>query len=145
MSSETEHFSVEGGGTPTADGRYVDVSAIGSVEFVPGLKFQPVLGEHTMVNFVSLDKHTEAPQHVHEEEQIVIVLDGEMEFNLDGDVRVMHQGDVAVVPPWVPHGARTYETECREIDVFNPPRKTLLAHAKAQLDPGEPPTGPERA
>jgi hypothetical protein len=33
----------------------------------------------------------------------------------------------------VPHGARTHDTTCREVDVFNPPRKTLLDIAAAQL------------
>jgi quercetin dioxygenase-like cupin family protein len=60
------------------------------------------------------------------------VLDGEFEFDLDGDVRTMKKGDVAVIPPWVPHGARTNDTRCDEVDVFNPPRKTLLEHAAAQ-------------
>jgi quercetin dioxygenase-like cupin family protein len=132
-----QHFSSVAGGTPTAPGRYVDVSAIPSVEFVPGLGFQPVLGERTMVNFVTFAPHTEAPTHVHEEEQIVIVLDGEFEFWIDGESRVMKPGDVAVVPPWVSHGARTHEATCREVDVFNPPRKTLLDIARAQLPGGE--------
>lgn len=125
------HFS-EAGGTPTAAGRYVDVDAIEPVEFVPGLEFRPVLGERTMTNFVHFEPNTEAPVHTHEEEQIVIVLDGEFEFELDGEVRTMRKGDVAVVPPWVPHGAKTKETRCDEVDVFNPPRKTLLEHARAQ-------------
>jgi len=137
MTSDQQHFSSVAGGTPTAPGRYVDVSAIPSVELVPGLGFQPVLGERTMVNFVSFAAHTEAPVHVHEEEQIVIVLDGEFEFEIDGDTRVMKQGDVAVVPPWVPHGARTHDTTCREVDVFNPPRRTLLDIARAQMADGD--------
>jgi quercetin dioxygenase-like cupin family protein len=136
VTSDSQHFSLEGAGSPEAPGRYVDVNEISSVEFVPGLRFQPVLGEHTMVNFVSFAEHTEAPRHVHAEEQIVIVLDGELEFDLDGQVRTMRAGDVAVVPPWVPHGAHTYDTPCREVDVFNPPRATLLEHAKAQLAEG---------
>ena len=74
--SSTSHFS-SAGGTPTAPGRYVDVDAITPVEFVPGLEFRPVLGERTMTNFVRFAPHTEAPVHVHEEEQIVLVLDGE--------------------------------------------------------------------
>lgn len=131
--SGTSHFSAEPGGEPTASGRFVDVDSIAPVEFIPGLGFQPVLGELTMVNFVTFEEHTEAPRHVHEEEQIVIVLEGEFEFDIDGDVRTMRPGDVAVVPPWVPHGAHTEGTRCREIDVFNPPRKTLLEHARAQL------------
>jgi quercetin dioxygenase-like cupin family protein len=136
MTSDQQHFSSVVGGTPVASGRYVDVTAVPSVEFVPGLGFQPVLGENTMVNFVSFAEHTEAPVHVHEEEQIVIVLDGEFEFELDGDTRTMKRGDVAVIPPWVPHGARTHDTTCREVDVFNPPRKTLLDIARAQLSGG---------
>ena len=75
---------------------------------------------------------TEAPRHVHEEEQIVIVVDGEFTFDLDGDVRVMRKGDVAVVPSWVPHGAWTTDSHCLEIDVFSPPRESLLKLAEAQ-------------
>jgi quercetin dioxygenase-like cupin family protein len=132
VTSDQQHFSVEGGGTPEAPGRYVDVDAIEPVEFVPGLGFRPVLGEHTMLNFVTFEENTEAPRHVHIEEQIVLVLDGEFEFEIDGDVRTMRAGDVAVVPPWVPHGAHTNNTTCREVDVFNPPRQTLLDHALKQ-------------
>ena len=125
----SSHFSNEAGGTPTAPGRFVDVSAVEPVEFLPGLQFQPVLGENVMTNFVRFAPHTEAPVHVHQEEQIVIVLEGEMEFELDGEVRTMRPGDVAVAPPWVPHGARTTDSGCYEVDVFNPPRRTLLEHA----------------
>lgn len=125
------HFS-DAGGTPIAAGRYVDVRAIEPVEFLPGLEFRPVLGEQTMINFVHFEPHTEAPVHQHEEEQIVIVLSGEFDFEIDGEVRLMRAGDVAVVPPWVAHGAKTLNSQCDEVDVFNPPRKTLLDHARAQ-------------
>ncbi len=135
MSGTDQHFSTVAGGVPAAPGRYVDVRAIESVEFVPGLAFRPVLGERTMINFVSFEPRTEAPMHVHEEEQIVLVLEGEFEFEIDGDVRTMRSGDVAVIPGWVPHGARTHETSCREVDVFNPPRRSLLEHAGRHTPP----------
>lgn len=138
----TSHFSTEAGGTPTTPGRFVDVGDIEPVEFVPGLEFRPVLGERTMINFVRFAPHTEAPVHVHEEEQIVIVLEGEFEFEIDGEIRTMHTGDVAVAPPWVPHGARTLESGCYEVDVFNPPRRTLLEHAAAQAAAGQAPQAP---
>ena len=131
-----DHFTTEAGGVPTAAGRFVDVGQVTPVEFVPGLEFRPVLGERTMVNFVTFEPHTEAPVHVHEEEQIVIVLDGEFEFEIDGESRTLRKGDVAVVPSWVPHGAHTTDSRCVEVDVFNPPRTTLLEHA-AKADEGE--------
>lgn len=130
----TEHFSTEAGGTPVGPGRYVRVDDVEPVEFVEGLEFRPVLAENTMVNFVSFAENTTAPMHVHAEEQITIVLDGEFEFTVDGDTRIMRAGDVAVIPSWVPHGARTTDTTCREIDVFNPPRKSLLDHARKETD-----------
>lgn len=129
------HFSTEAQGSPTAPGRYVTVGDLDPVEFVPGLVFRPVLAENTMANFVTFEPHTEAPLHVHSEEQITIVLDGEFEFTLDGETRTMRAGDVAVIPPWVPHGARTNDTTCYELDVFNPPRASLLDHARKQSDP----------
>jgi quercetin dioxygenase-like cupin family protein len=134
MNSVTQHFSTEGAGTPTGKGRFVDVTAIESVEMLPGLNFQPVLGEGAIVNVVSFEPHTEAPLHSHVEEQIVIVVTGEFDFTIDGVTRTMRAGDVAVIPPWVPHGARTGELPCRELDVFTPPRATLIEHAKSQVE-----------
>jgi quercetin dioxygenase-like cupin family protein len=86
-----------------------------------------------MANFVHFDPGAEAPRHVHEEEQIVIILEGEMTFDLDGDVRTMRKGDVAVIPAWVPHGAWTTDTTCLEVDVFCPPRQTLLDLAGVEV------------
>jgi quercetin dioxygenase-like cupin family protein len=130
------HFSLDAGAEPTAEGRFVDVPAIEAVEFVPGLTFQPVLGEKTLVNFVSFEPHTEAPMHVHAEEQVVLVTDGEFEFTIDGETRTMRAGDVAVIPSWVPHGARTGDKPCKEIDMFAPPRETLIDHARRQTRTG---------
>jgi quercetin dioxygenase-like cupin family protein len=127
------HFSNEPGGTPTAKGRFVNTKDIDPVEFVDGLEFRPVLTERSLVNFVHFDHNTEAPRHSHEEEQTVIVLEGEFEFDIDGDVRTLRPGDVAVVPAWVPHGAWTKDNTCLEVDVFTPPRKSLLEHAAAQM------------
>jgi quercetin dioxygenase-like cupin family protein len=127
--SDHQHFSMDGVGVPTAPGVFVDPATIPAVEFVPGLRFQPTLGENTLANLVSFEPHTEAPMHAHVEEQVVIVLEGEFDFTLDGETRTMRPGDIAVIPPWVPHGAITRDTRCVEVDVFSPPRTTLLAHA----------------
>jgi quercetin dioxygenase-like cupin family protein len=142
MSDAASHFATEALGEPAGAGRYVHVDSIKPTEFVPGLGFRPVLGQRGMVNFVNFAPGTEAPRHVHEEEQIVVVLDGEFTFDLDGDVRVMRPGDVAVVPAWVPHGAWTTDTHCVEVDVFCPPRQSLLALAAEQESTAQQETEP---
>ena len=131
--SSNEHFNTELAGTPTTKGRFVKVDDIDPVEFVDGLVFRPVLTERSLVNFVHFGPNTKAPRHSHEEEQTVIVLEGEFEFDLDGEVRTLRPGDVAVVPAWVPHGAWTNDNTCLEVDLFTPPRKSLLEHAAAQV------------
>ncbi len=96
------------------------------IEMVPGLRFQPVLGERVMANFVFFEPHTEAPLHWHEEEQITFVIDGELEFEVAGEKRTLRRGEAVVIPPNVPHAARTHDATCLEVDVFHPPRRGLL-------------------
>lgn len=126
------HFATEALGEPAGPGRFVSVGSIEPAELVAGLGFRPVLGQRMMANFVDFAPGVSAPRHVHEEEQLVIVLDGEMNFDLDGDVRVMRPGDVAVIPAWVPHAAWTTDSRCAEVDIFCPPRTTLLDLASRQ-------------
>jgi quercetin dioxygenase-like cupin family protein len=141
------HFTTEAQGEPAGKGRYVNIDEMTPVEFLPGLGFRPVHGQRAMTNFVTFAPNSRAPHHVHEEEQIVVVLDGEFTFDIDGDVRVMRKGDVAVIPSWVPHGAWTTDSPCTEVDVFSPPRQSLLklaeAQASAAADPAE--AGPAEA
>lgn len=134
MTASDAYFVSEPGGTPTADGRFVKVDEIPVVSFKDGLGFRPVLGEGVLVNHVYFQPHTEAPTHSHVEEQIVVVLDGEFEFWVGDDVRTLRRGDMVVIPPWVPHGGRTADLQCLEIDVFCPPRRQLLD----ALNPGNP-------
>lgn len=91
-----------------------------------GLHCRPILAEQILVNVVRFEPNSHADLHVHAEEQIVLVLDGEMEFTLDGVTTLMRRGDVAVVPPNVSHGARTLDRDCLEVDFFAPPRTALL-------------------
>ena len=60
------------------------------------------------------------------------------EFEVAGEKRIMRRGDAVVIPPNVPHGARTFDKPCVEVDVFHPPRRGLL-EAMGILDEGEKP------
>lgn len=118
-----------GGDTSTqaaGKGNWVKWDDLEPFEMVPGLTFQPVLGAGVMVNFVTFQPHTEAPVHWHDEEQVTYVMDGEFEFEVAGEVRTMRRGDAVVIPPNVPHGARTHDGPCLEIDVFHPPRQGVI-------------------
>jgi quercetin dioxygenase-like cupin family protein len=126
-----KYFDLDPALKASGKGRYFDLEAVLPLAFVEGLEFRPVVGERMMVNFVRYEPKSEAPRHAHEEEQVTFVIDGEFEFDLDGDVRVMRRGMAVLVPPGVPHSARTLHNKCFEVDVFTPPRKVLLEAMKA--------------
>ncbi len=126
MSDPERYFAGEADARAEVKGSWVRWDELEPLVMVPGLTFQPVLGDRLMANFVTFEPHTEAPVHWHDEEQISIVIDGEFEFEVAGETRLMRRGDAVVIPPNVPHGARTHDSSCVEIDVFHPPRRGVL-------------------
>lgn len=90
---------------------------------VPGLVLRPVFGKNLLMSFVFMEPYSLAPVHQHAEEQMGTIIEGAYEFELGGTKRLVRKGDVYVVPPWVPHGAVTYEESCLALDVFSPPRE----------------------
>ncbi len=132
MSLADQYFTQVGSKPPTSPGRFVDLAkSTEPVAFVPGLEFRYLLGERTMLMAVHFDPHTEAPSHVHDEEQITLVIEGELEFEFEHETRLLTPGMVAVIPANVRHAARTRDVPCLEYDVFNPPRQALLDLADA--------------
>jgi quercetin dioxygenase-like cupin family protein len=105
-----------------------------SLPVEPGIVVRPVLGDRMNISFIYFEPHTVAPVHQHREEQIGTVLEGSLEFELDGEKRILRRGDVYVIPPDVPHGAITSEERCITLDVFSPPRQGLRALAERSGD-----------
>jgi quercetin dioxygenase-like cupin family protein len=126
MADSERYFAAQEDTQVEGEGKWVKWDDLEPLEVVPGLTFQPVLGDKVMANFVRFEPNTVAPVHWHDEEQIVLVLEGEFEFEVAGEKKVMRRGDALVIPPNVPHGARTYDNTCLEVDVFHPPRRGLL-------------------
>ena len=121
------YFRTQAPGAASAQpGRYVRVEDVPGLHPVPDddrLTLRPVFGERMTMSFVFFEPHTEAPEHRHAEEQIGTVIEGSLEFDLDGERRVLGPGDVYVVPPWVPHGAWSGAEAALAVDVFSPPRE----------------------
>lgn len=63
------------------------------------------------------------PVHSHPEEQITIVLRGAIDFVVDGVPLTLHSGGVAIIPPFVPHGASVSGAEAVEtLNTMSPRR-----------------------
>ena len=67
-----------------APGRFVRVEDLDPLVAVPGLEFRPVTTDTVMTNFVTFEPDAVAAAHHHDEQQIAIVIAGELTFTVGG-------------------------------------------------------------
>lgn len=130
-----DYFAADAPRADDAFPRWLELDDIDPIRFAQGLTFRPVLGKDALVNFVSYEPNTIVPRHSHVEEQFTFVIDGEFEFECDGETRTLRRGSVVHIPGGVPHAARTYDSSCFQIDVFSPPRRVLADALRGQTPP----------
>ena len=123
---------LDAGGEAQARGLFSSEAELDTIHPAPGVHLTPMFGEQLMLVFVRFDPHSFAPMHRHPQEQIGTMIEGEYEFEMGGERRVIRRGDVYVVPPNVPHAARTYDQGCLALDVFTPHREGF-AEAVAEV------------
>lgn len=127
MSESFKYFG-EAGPEPSEPGRLLNVEVdIPPLTLGPGLTSRPVVGRNLLASFVRYEPGAVAPRHAHVEEQLFMVLEGELEMELGDSKRLMRPGDIALIPSWVPHGVRALAGPAYQVDVFSPPRQALLA------------------
>jgi quercetin dioxygenase-like cupin family protein len=92
-------------------------------ELLPGINARTFWGEEMLAAVVDLDPGTALPMHSHPHEQLGIVIEGEIEFTIDGEVKTLKPGDVYVIPGDVEHAAKTFDHPVKVMDVFSPVRE----------------------
>ena len=98
----------------------------------PRISRRIVTGEKAMVAQVFLAKGAVVPEHCHESEQITYILEGALEFELEGRKLVVSAGQVLRIPSNVPHSAVALE-DTLDLDIFSPIRKDWLTGQDAYL------------
>ena len=92
-------------------------------ELFPGLFARTFWGEKMLLSLLELGPHSVVPPHSHPHEQAGIMLEGEMEFTIGGETRIVKAGDIFVIPGGVEHSVRVFDQPCRALDVFSPVRE----------------------
>lgn len=109
--------------------RWADV---GLEDLNPLLQRQFVVGGEIMLARVLLKKGCLVPRHSHVNEQLTYILEGALEFDIEGKKIVVGAGEVLCIPPNVPHEALALE-DTVDLDVFNPPRRDWIERTDAYL------------
>ena len=97
-----------------------------------GIARKVITGEKAMVAQVFLAKGAVVPEHHHESEQITYILEGALEFHLEGKTVVVSAGQVLRIPSNVPHMAIALE-DTLDLDIFSPIRHDWLKKDDAYL------------
>ncbi len=102
---------------------------------VPGAAMWAVALDRTMLTYFEIAAGGRFPGHRHEAEQITLVLEGELWFELsDREVRV-GPGEVLAIPSNVWHATRAGDTPVRAVDAWSPPRAAYLGAPPAGAPP----------
>lgn len=106
---------------------FVDLHKCYQREVLPGVRITTTWGEKIMMSFVDFGPCAEVPEHQHPHEQMGMVLEGEFEFTIGGETRVVRQGDSYLVPSGVLHRVKVGDNPARALDIFSPPREDYQA------------------
>jgi len=87
---------------------------------VPGVKMWGIALEKTMLTYFEVQPNSRFEIHSHESEQITLVLEGELFFEVDERIISVKKGEVIAIPSGVPHAAFTQEESVKAIDAWSP-------------------------
>jgi amino-acid N-acetyltransferase len=87
---------------------------------VPGARFWGVSLEKCMLTYFEVDPHTRFEQHRHESEQITMVLEGELVFEMADGNYTVKAGEVVAIPSGVQHSVYSKEHRVKAVDVWSP-------------------------
>jgi quercetin dioxygenase-like cupin family protein len=92
-------------------------------EIVPGGFIRTFWGDNTLLSLVDIAPTVEVPLHTHPHEQSGIVLEGELEMGVEGEVKLLSPGDMYIIPGGVEHYAKTLSSSAKVLDIFSPVRE----------------------
>lgn len=94
-----------------------------ATEMLPGVTRRAVYLDDVMLTFFAFEPGAVIPEHHHPHQQITFVISGTMEFELDGEKRMLQGGDGALIPPDTPHSAVIGGEGCQALDAWHPVRE----------------------
>ncbi len=104
---------------------YIDFNSKQKVDIWEGIHAALHHSDQLSFAHVTLDRGCVVAEHSHIHEQWTHVIEGELEFNLAGEIKLLTTGMCAFIPANVPHSAKAL-TECKVIDCFLPVRQDFV-------------------
>lgn len=102
---------------------FFDVPKMQGIPLVEGILVKAVYGNQCSVSFLELEPFAHLPEHHHANEQIGVVLEGEIEYTIGAETKMCGSGTAFLIPPNIPHSAVVISRHpVKILDIFAPPR-----------------------
>lgn len=105
---------------------YFRESDLKTRQVLEGITLRAVSGDKTMMTFFEFEPNAVIPPHKHPHEQITYVIEGEMEFTVEGETRILKNGDGVVICSDQEHSARVLDKPAKAVDAWYPIREDYL-------------------
>jgi quercetin dioxygenase-like cupin family protein len=98
------------------------LSRIRAKELFDGVRARALHGDHITMAVVELEPGAEVVEHSHENEQLGMVLRGELTLRVGDEERALGPDETWCIAPHVVHSGRAGSEGALVLDVFSPPR-----------------------
>lgn len=102
---------------------FVDKKDCSHHRIFPGVDIYTTAGQHAMLSLVEMQPHAVVEEHSHPHEQLGYLLEGEAEFIVGGESRLVAPGGMWRIPGGVKHKVIAGDKPVRALDVFYPVRE----------------------
>ncbi len=116
---------------------FIKIDDYDPIELAPGVRARTPYGKHLMLSYLELDEGSVVPTHAHPHEQGGMMLRGRLELTIGDSTRTCEPGDLFLIPPNTPHGARAVGGPALVLDVFSPVREDYAALFNRYIPPVE--------
>jgi quercetin dioxygenase-like cupin family protein len=103
-----------------------DPSERATKELAPGVLARTFWGQNMTLALVDLKANATVPLHSHPHEQAGIVLQGELEFTIADETRLVKTGEIYTIPGGVEHGVKVGANDAQVLDIFSPIRDDFI-------------------
>ncbi len=116
---------------------FASVNELAPLALMDGIRVRAVNGERITLGVFELEPGLRMPEHRHPNEQVGVVLRGELTFTIGGETRLRRPGDMWVIPPDVPHTVeQAGNAGCTIVESFSPPRDDWADKPREEPSPG---------
>ena len=82
--------------------------------------------DKAMLTYFEVEPNSVFDVHTHDSEQITMVLEGELFFEIENEVICVREFEVMAIPSNAPHAVYTKETFVKAVDAWSPVRKDYV-------------------